>query len=45
MPANTLIPAGRGELMSYNGDTSRCPGPTRWPSIALWDLLFDSLGI
>jgi hypothetical protein len=45
VPANTLIPAGRGELMSYRGDTSRCPGPTRWPSIALWDLLFDSLGI
>ncbi len=45
VPANTVIPAGRGELMSYCGDTSLCSGPTRWPSIALWDILFDSLGI
>jgi len=45
VPANTLIPAGRGELMSYCGDASRCPGATRWPSIALWDILFASLGI
>jgi hypothetical protein len=45
VPANTVIPAGRGELMSYCGDTSRCGGATRWPSIALWDILFDSLGI
>jgi len=45
VPANTVIPTGRGELMSYCGDTSRCGGATRWPSIALWDILFDSLGI
>ena len=38
---NTLIPRDRGELMSYSGDTSRCPGPTRWPSIALWRILYD----
>jgi hypothetical protein len=45
VPANTVIPAGRGELMSYCGDTSRCPGSTRWPSIALYEILFKSLGI
>ena len=38
-----LIPSGRGELMSYNGDTSRCPGARRWPSIAFYDILFDQL--
>lgn len=38
---NTLIPRDRGELMSYSGDTSRCPGPTRWPSIALWRIIYD----
>jgi len=37
---NTVIPAGRGEIMSYCGDTSRCPGATRWPSIAFWNVMF-----
>lgn len=47
VPANMVIEAGRGELMSYCGDSSRCPSATRtrWPSIVLWDILFDSLGI
>jgi hypothetical protein len=26
--------------MSYCGDTARCPGPTRWSSIAFWNVLF-----
>jgi hypothetical protein len=39
----TLIPRDRGELMSYSGDTARCPGPTRWPSIALWRKIYDHL--
>jgi hypothetical protein len=42
VPAGTVIPAGRGELMSYCGDLSRCPGATRWPSIATWDLLWGT---
>lgn len=45
MPAVAIIPVGRGELMSYCGDSSRCPGTTRWPSIATWDLLFGTLPI
>lgn len=45
VPLNVLIPAGRGELMSYCGDLSRCPGSARWPSIATWDILFDTLPI
>jgi hypothetical protein len=45
VPAGTVIPTGRGELMSYCGDLSRCPGATRWPSIATWDLLFNTLPI
>lgn len=45
VPAGAVIPTGRGELMSYCGDLSRCPGPTRWPSITTWDLLFDTLPI
>jgi hypothetical protein len=43
VPAGAVIPNGRGELMSYCGDQSRCSGPTRWPSIATWDILFDTL--
>jgi Metallo-peptidase family M12B Reprolysin-like len=34
----TVIPAGRGDIMSYCGDTARCPGPTRWSSIAFWNV-------
>jgi hypothetical protein len=41
--AGTVIENGRGELMSYCGDQSRCSGATRWPSIATWDILFDTL--
>lgn len=37
--SHTVIPAGRGEIMSYCGDTSACPGPTRWPSTAFWDAI------
>lgn len=37
----TVIPAANGELMSYCGDTSRCPGATRWPSIAFWNVMFN----
>ena len=37
------IENGRGEMMSYCGDSSRCPGTTRWPSITTWDILFDTL--
>ena len=44
-PAGTVIEMGRGELMSYCGDRSRCPGPTRWPSIVTWDILFNGLPI
>jgi len=43
VPAGTVIESGRGELMSYCGDSSRCPGTTRWPSITTWDILFDTL--
>jgi hypothetical protein len=53
--ARVVIPAGRGELMSYCGDFTRCPdgpidpltgtGLASWPSIALWDLLYDHMGI
>jgi hypothetical protein len=43
--SKAVIGVGRGELMSYCGDTSQCPGPTRWPSIATWDILFGSLPI
>jgi hypothetical protein len=39
--SNTLIEQNRGEIMSYSGDTSRCPGSTRWPSIVTWELLYD----
>jgi hypothetical protein len=39
-----LILAGSGEIMSYCGDTSVCPGPTasgtRWPSTTFWDYMF-----
>jgi hypothetical protein len=38
---NTLIPRNRGELMSYSGDASRCSGASRWPSIALWSIIYD----
>lgn len=40
---NELVPRDRGELMSYSGDTSRCPGPTRWPSIALWRIIYGQV--
>jgi hypothetical protein len=43
VPARAVIENGRGELMSYCGDASRCSGKTRWPSIAGWDRLFDTL--
>jgi hypothetical protein len=43
VPAGVVIEKGRGEMMSYCGDESRCPGTTRWPSITGWDLLFDTL--
>ena len=45
VPAGTVIELGRGELMSYCGDQSRCAGSTRWPSIATWDILFNGLPI
>jgi hypothetical protein len=45
VPAGVVIENGRGELMSYCGDLSRCPGATRWPSIVTWDLLFDHLPV
>jgi hypothetical protein len=45
VPAGTVIELGRGELMSYCGDSSRCPGATRWPSIATWDLLFNTVPV
>jgi hypothetical protein len=45
MGTRTVIAAGRGEMMSYCGDTSRCPGPTRWPSTTSFDIVFDSLPI
>jgi hypothetical protein len=45
VPTRTVIPAGRGELMSYCGDTSACPGPTRWPSTAFWDFVFGRIPI
>lgn len=35
----TVIPAGRGELMSY------CDRPDRWPSIAFTDLIFGRIPI
>ena len=41
VPAAIVIEMGRGELMSYCGDLSQCPGLTRWPSIATWDILFN----
>lgn len=34
--AGQLVPAGTGELMSY------CGGQSRWPSIALWNQLWDA---
>jgi hypothetical protein len=34
-----LIPAGRGEVMGY------CDGETSWPSIALWNLVFDEFSL
>ena len=45
VPARSVIEAGRGELMSYCGDTSQCPGATRWPSIATWNIILGSLPI
>jgi hypothetical protein len=42
VPAGSVIPTGRGEIMSYCGDSSQCPGTTRWPSIVTWDTLFNS---
>jgi hypothetical protein len=45
VPAGEVIEIGRGELMSYCGDETSCPGATRWPSIAGWDLLFDTLPV
>jgi hypothetical protein len=45
VPTRTVIPAGRGELMSYCGDTSACPGATRWPSTAFWDFVFGRIPI
>jgi hypothetical protein len=45
VPAGNVIESGRGEFMSYCGDFARCGGPTRWPSIATWDILFDGLPI
>jgi hypothetical protein len=44
VPTRTVIPAGRGEIMSYCGDTASCPGPTRWPSIAFWNVMFNMPG-
>jgi len=35
----SVIPSGRGELMSL------CDGQGRWPSIANWDIVFGSLPI
>jgi hypothetical protein len=53
--AGKVIPAGRGELMSYCGDFSRCAdgppdpltgaGPTRWPSIVTWDMIYNHLPV
>jgi hypothetical protein len=34
-----LIPAGHGEVMGY------CCGETAWPSIALWNLVFDEFSL
>ena len=47
LASRTLVPSGRFELMSYCGDQSQCfsPGPTRWPSIVFWDIIFASLPI
>jgi IPT/TIG domain len=41
VPTQTTIPAGRGDIMSYRGDSSSCPGATRWPSIAFWNVMFN----
>jgi hypothetical protein len=45
VPAGLVINTGRGEMMSYCGDLSACPGATRWPSIVTWDLSFNTLPI
>lgn len=44
IPNMTLIPAGRGDIMSYCGDTASCGGATRWSSIAFWNVMFNIPG-